>query len=101
MTTKHTPEPWRVYRADNFGRPDDKGEAVAVAGIVIGGWGVAEDMANARLIADAPRVAAEHAEMRELLTRVNQADGSSTEQEFNAWLESVRALLARIDGETA
>lgn len=88
---KHTPGPWTVYRADNFGRADATGEAVAVAGIVIGAWGVSEDMANARLIAEAPAM---HAELKAVNSILDVLMGNGV---YEARVR-IASLLARIDG---
>jgi hypothetical protein len=60
--TKHTPGPWKVYRAQNgliigigVDRPNDEDHAVGVTDPGFGLWGDGgERDANARLIAAAP-----------------------------------------------
>lgn len=94
MTTKHTPGPWTVIPTTS--EVFTRGNHIRVVQTTNSpNWheAEAEMRANARLIAEAPTKAAEHAEMRAFLVQLRDETNESGKLG-----REVRALLARIDG---
>lgn len=79
METKHTPGPWKVYRAENgkiigigVDRPGDEDHAAGITDPGFGLWGGEDEKAaNARLIAAAPDL---YAALEGLLSLVHEGD---------------------------
>ena len=105
-----TPGPWTFYAptswTDGLGyiRPKlEDGREIAHHGDTL--RAPAENMANARLIAEAPAMAEalEHADATFQMFRAYIEDGVTTDEfisVFNATAESIADLLARIKGAT-
>ena len=102
--SKHTPGPWieGCTPNGNMAIYQERGKLIVGLPVSIAdedekrGWITEETLANARLIALAPRVAEEHAEMADLIKRVIEYLPTGDRDGDNV-LVCARALLARIE----
>lgn len=115
MTTTHTPGPWTISKPSlrhmeamitasaDHPMAAGRNDVLAIAHVDnvdgFGTHGIGESAANARLIAAAPRLAHEHAELRQLVNRLAYEPVGHPEASLDALIAEARVLLAKLDGK--